>query len=164
MQKTVFIDRDGVINRRRVSDWVKSWQEFEMLDGVPEALKLLGEAGFRIILITNQRCLALNLITRPQLDDIHNEMNNKLIEEGAVGFDDIFVCPHDRHDGCDCRKPKPGMFFQAAKKYPDIIISECFMFGDSDSDEGASIAAGCANFYKIDENNSLLDKVRKYLD
>ena len=162
--KTVFIDRDGVINRRLIGDWVKCWDEFDMLEGVPQALLSLKEAGFRLVLITNQRCLALGKIDRSQLNEIHSKMNESLIQNGGAAFDDIFVCPHDRNDGCDCRKPKPGMFFQATKKYSDIVLEGCHMFGDSDTDEGAAIAAGCKGFYKIDEHNSLLSRVKEYLE
>jgi D-glycero-D-manno-heptose 1,7-bisphosphate phosphatase len=164
MQKTVFIDRDGVINRRLISDWIKTWSEFEMLEGVPKSLRLLKDAGYRVILITNQRCLALGLINRAELDALHVKMNRHLEEQSAASFDDIFVCPHDRDDGCDCRKPRPGMFLHAANKYPDIDLSKCVMFGDSDSDEGAAVAAGCKGFYRIDESTSLLDQVKVYLD
>ena len=163
MTKTVFIDRDGVINRRRVADWVKTWEEFELLEGVPEALKLLKDAGNRLVLITNQRCLALGLINRQQLDDIHDSMNDLIVEKGGAALDDIFVCPHDRHEGCDCRKPKPGLILQAAAKYSDIKVDECPMFGDRDSDEGAANAAGCSAFYRVGEDKSFLDCVKEYL-
>jgi histidinol-phosphate phosphatase family protein len=162
--KTVFIDRDGVINRRLIGDWVKSWNEFEMLSGVPEALKALKDSGFRLVLITNQRCLALKLISREQLDEIHAAMNQALELSGGAAFDDIYICPHDRQDGCDCRKPQPGMLYQAREKYSDIDLSQCVMFGDSDTDEGAAVAAGCAGFYRIDEKFSLLDRVQEYLN
>jgi D-glycero-D-manno-heptose 1,7-bisphosphate phosphatase len=163
MQKTVFIDRDGVVNRRLIGDWVKVWSEFEVLEGVSKAIRLLKDVGFRVVLITNQRCLALGLIDRADLDEIHAQMNRQLEEQSGACFDDIFVCPHDRDDGCDCRKPRPGMFLQAVSKYPDIELSQCVMFGDSDSDEGAAQAAGCKGFYRIDESKSLFDQVKVYL-
>ena len=161
--KTVFLDRDGVINVRPIDDWVKCWEEFHFLDGVPEALKLLKDEGFRLVLITNQRCLALGLITRQQLDDIHALMNQYLVENGSAAFDDIYVCPHDRHEGCECRKPKPGMILQAQSKHMDFSVDDCVMFGDRESDRGAAEAAGCKEFYQINAENSLLDKVREYL-
>ena len=161
--KTVFIDRDGVINRRLIGDWVKKWQEFEMLPGVPEALGKLKHAGYRCILITNQRGIALDLFNFDDLKVLHNKMNEKLIKEGGASFDDIFICPHDRHENCGCRKPKPGLFYQAVEKYSDISLAETVMFGDKDTDREASEAAGCGAFYLVDDENSLLDCVNKFL-
>ena len=161
--KTVFIDRDGVINRRLVGDWVKKWEEFEMLPGVPEALGKLKKAGYRCILITNQRAIALNLFTIDDLSILHQKMNEKLLLEGGGEFDDVFICPHDRHENCNCRKPKPGLFYQAVEKYKDISLAETVMFGDKDTDREASVTAGCGGFYLVDDENSLLDGVNKYL-
>lgn len=163
MAKTVFIDRDGVINRRLIDDWVKVWDEFELLAGVPEALKSLKDAGFRLILITNQRGIAVGKFTRETLDDTHAKMNELISSKGGAPFDAIYVCPHDRHENCGCRKPQPGMILQAAKDYPDIVLTECVMFGDSESDRGAAENAGCKGFYKIDQENSLNDQVKSYL-
>ena len=160
--KTVFIDRDGVINRRLVGDWVKKWEEFDMLPGVPEAIGKLKKAGFRCVLITNQRGIALNLFSFEDLHEIHSKMNEEFEPSGGK-IDDIFICPHDRHENSDCRKPKPGLFFQAAEKYSDIKLSETVMFGDKDTDRQAAEAAGCGSFFLVDEENSLLDCVNKYL-
>ena len=164
MAKTVFIDRDGVINRRLIDDWVKVWDEFELLDGVPEALQKLKDAGFRLILITNQRGIAVGKFTRETLDDTHVKMNELISSKGGAPLDAIYVCPHDRHDNCVCRKPRPGLILQAANDFPDIVLSETYMFGDSESDRGAAENAGCKGFYKIDEKNSLLDQVERYLE
>ena len=163
MKRTVFIDRDGVINKRPVGDWVKSWDEFKLLDGVPQALHLLKAAGCRLILITNQRCLALGLIDNQQLERIHQNMNELIEEKGGARLDDIFVCPHDRHEECDCRKPRPGLIFQAAARYSDIVLEECPMFGDRDTDEQAAAAAGCGTFFRVSDDKSFLDCVREYL-
>ena len=163
MAKTVFIDRDGVVNRRLIDDWVKVWDEFELLDGVPEALKSLKNAGFRLVLVTNQRGLALGRFTRKALNDIHVRMNGLIVAKNGAAFDAIYVCPHDRHENCGCRKPQPGMLLQAVEDYPDIVLSECVMFGDSESDRGAAENAGCKGFYKIDDDHSLFDRVEEYL-
>lgn len=161
--KTVFIDRDGVINRRLVGDWVKTWEEFEMLDGVPEAMGKLKRAGYRCILITNQRGISLNLFDFDQLAEIHQKMNEMMMKEGGGRIDDIFICPHDRHHECNCRKPQPGLFFQAAEKYSDINISETVMFGDKDTDQQAAESAGCGEFFLIDDEHSLLQRVDEFL-
>jgi len=163
MQKTIFIDRDGVVNRRLIGDWVKCWSEFDLLPNVPEALALLKQHGYRLILITNQRALALKLFTAEELDEVHRQMNELIESKGGASFDAIYICPHDRHDNCNCRKPKPGMFFQAKKDFPDIEFSQCSMIGDSDSDGEAAISAGCSRFYKVDETNSLFDCTRQFI-
>ena len=163
-QKTVFIDRDGVINRRLIGDWVKHWEEFDLLDGVPQALALLKANNFRLVLITNQRAIALNLLDFDRVNLLHSQMNDAIVSHGGAAFDAIYICPHDRHEKCDCRKPQPGMFLQAAKDFQDIDLPSCVMFGDSDSDGEAAMAAGCAKFYKIDEEFSLLDLVKQFID
>ena len=161
--KTVFIDRDGVINKRLVGDWVKKWDEFEMLPGVPEAIGLLKKEGFRCLLITNQRGISLKLFDFDGLADVHKKMNEQLLTEGGGQIDDIFICPHDRHHNCDCRKPKAGLFFQAVEKYADIDLKKTAMFGDKDTDRQASEAAGCGSFYLVNDENSLLDCVKEFL-
>ncbi|NQZ56310.1 MAG: HAD-IIIA family hydrolase [Lentisphaeraceae bacterium] len=162
-QKTVFIDRDGVINRRLIGDWVKHWEEFDLLDGVPQALALLKASNFRLVLITNQRAIALNLLDFDRVNQLHSHMNEDIVSKGGAAFDAIYICPHDRHENCECRKPQPGMFLQAAEDFPDINLPSCVMFGDSDSDGEAAIAAGCARFYKIDEKSTLLDLVQDFI-
>ena len=161
--KTVFIDRDGVINRRLVGDWVKSWQEFEMLPGVPEAISKLKAAGYRCILITNQRGISLGLFDFDQLNEIHGTMNESFKQNGGGKIDDIFICPHDRHHNCDCRKPQPGLFFQAAEKYKDISLPETVMFGDKETDRDAAAAAGCGKFFMVSDKCTLLDCVEEFL-
>ena len=150
---TIFVDRDGVVNRRRIDDWVKSWDEFEFLPKAIEGLKLLSDAGCRLILVTNQRAIALGLFSEDDLAEIHDQMLAEMSQYG-VQFDAIYFCPHDRHENCQCRKPKPGMLIQAANDF-SLTLSECIMTGDSESDEAASVAAGCKNFYKVDDERTL---------
>ncbi len=161
--KTVFIDRDGVINKRLIDDWVKKWEEFTFLPGVLDAMALLRKNGYRCLLITNQRGLSLGLFSLQELGEIHQQMNRTLVQNGGGFFDDIFVCYHDRHHDCSCRKPQPGLFFQAVEKYPDIDLSNSVMFGDSESDREAASRAGCGRFYLIDREYSLLDRVVEFL-
>lgn len=158
---TVFVDRDGVVNRRRIDDWVKSWDEFEFLPRAIEGLKLLKDAGCRLILVTNQRAIALGLMTEGGLAEIHAKMQSEMKEQ-SVSFDAIYFCPHDRHENCDCRKPKPGMLIQAANDF-SLTLSECIMLGDSPSDETASVSAGCNKFYKVDEQKTLYKVAQEIL-
>ena len=158
---TVFVDRDGVVNKRLVDDWVKSYDEFEFLPKSIDGLKLLKDAGCRLILVTNQRGIALNLFSEEDLSEIHKSMNDDL-KSFAVEFDAIYFCPHDRHENCKCRKPEPGMLIQAANDF-SLTLNECIMMGDSPSDESASVSAGCKSFYKIDEEQTLYEQAKQIL-
>lgn len=153
-KQTIFIDRDGVVNKRRFNDWVKSWGEFEFLPEAIEGLQLLTKAGFQLILITNQRGIATGAMLEEELLKIHQKMQN-VLKENHSGFEAIYFCPHQR-DSCECRKPKPGLFYKAAKDF-DLDLAECAMIGDSETDRQAAETAGCTTFYKVDEKRSLLD-------
>src|SRR5215472_14026843 len=115
MNRAVFLDRDGVINRKAPSEdeYVTRWEEMEILPGVPQAIALLTRARFRIIVVSNQRSVAKGLITISQLEWIHRQMCDYLARAGAF-IDDIYYCPHDLQPPCSCRKPEPGLLFQAA--------------------------------------------------
>jgi D-glycero-D-manno-heptose 1,7-bisphosphate phosphatase len=139
---TVFLDRDGVINRKPASDdYVKSWDEFEFLPGVLEAIATLHRHGFRIIVVTNQRGIALGRFTEADLKVIHHRMVEVISRPGG-SIDAIYYCPHD-YDCCDCRKPQGGLFFRAQQDYPDISFSESTMIGDSLTDMQAAERIGC---------------------
>ena len=157
---TVFIDRDGVVNRRLMDDYIKDWSEFELLPGVREALLSLKSAGWRTVLITNQRGVSLGIMTREELLALHERMQELL---GDAALDAIYFCPHGKDDGCACRKPRPGMILQAAADFPDIQLDQCCMFGDSDSDGKAAFNAGCPRFFKIVEGYDLLAAVKDWL-
>lgn len=138
--ETVFLDRDGVINRDS-KDYIKCWEEFEFLPGSLAALARLTAAGLRVILITNQSAVNREMITRDTLADIHKHMR-EAIQTGGGRLDDIFVCPHRPDENCACRKPAPGMILAAARKY-GLDLSRCAMVGDSSRDIGCAARAGC---------------------
>ena len=127
MNRAVFLDRDGVINRKLENDYVKSWDEFHFLPDVIEAIKALNEKGlpsseakgYLVIVVTNQRGIARGLMTEKDLEEIHRRMLRELQRHGAR-IDDIFYCPHDIKDNCNCRKPQPGMLIQAQKKWGNL--------------------------------------------
>jgi D-glycero-D-manno-heptose 1,7-bisphosphate phosphatase len=140
-----FLDRDGVINRKPPEGrYVTAWEEFELLPGVPVALRALRERGFRLIVVTNQRGIARGLMTAAAVDSIHDRMNERLRETGAE-VDAVFVCPHEA-DACDCRKPKTGLFTQALERYPDLTLPDSVVVGDSVADLEAGQALGCRVF------------------
>ena len=139
-QKVVFLDRDGVINRDS-PDYIKSWEEFEFLPKSIEAIRLLNLNGFATIIITNQSVINRNMVSREGLEYIHALMK-KEIKSGGGDIKDIFYCPHIPEDGCDCRKPEPGLILQAQKKY-QIDLLDSVMVGDNAKDIECARRAGC---------------------
>ena len=142
--KAVFLDRDGVINRVVVRDKKPyppdSVQELEILPDVPEALHLLKENGFLLIVVTNQPDVGRGTQKRETVEKIHSFLKNQL------PLDDIYVCWHGQDGECDCRKPLPGMLFQAAEKY-GIDLSQSFLVGDRWKDIEAGKLGGCKTVF-----------------
>lgn len=160
-QKAIFLDRDGVINK--YVGFLRDINEFELLDGVAEAIKKINESGYLAIVVTNQPVIARGEVTYEELHEIHNKMETLLGQEGAY-LDAVYYCPHHPHKGyegeipelkieCDCRKPKPGMLLQAAKDF-NIDLKNSWMVGDSDTDIEAGKNAGCQTFF-VNEKNLL---------
>jgi D-glycero-D-manno-heptose 1,7-bisphosphate phosphatase len=143
-QRAVFLDRDGVLNRAFVVEGVPhpptSVAELEILPGVAESLTALSQAGFRLIVVTNQPDIARG---RQSFDGV-NRLNTVL--RAQLQIDDVYVCPHDDQDGCDCRKPRPGMLLCAAQEH-GIDLGHSVMVGDRDRDIQAGRAAGCRTVY-----------------
>ena len=140
LKKVVFLDRDGVINFDS-PNYIKSRCEFKFIPGSIEAISELTLNGFTSFVITNQSALARGLISFEELEEIHNMMKKRVASEGGK-LTEIFFCPHMPNDGCDCRKPQPGMIFQAQRKY-DIDLADAVMVGDSAKDIVCAYNAGC---------------------
>ena len=149
-QKAVFLDRDGTINE--YVGFLKNVDELQLLPGAAEALRHINESGYLAIVVTNQPVIARGEATMDDLHKIHNKMETLLGREGAY-IDDLYYCPHHPDKGfdgeipelkfeCSCRKPKPGMLFEAAEKY-NIDLSRSWMIGDGRIDIEAGRAAGC---------------------
>lgn len=140
MRRAVFLDRDGVLNRTYVRDGVPhpphAPDELEVMPGVPEALALLAARGFALIVVTNQPDVARGTQTRPMIAAINERLR------AALPLDDVVVCYHDTPDGCECRKPRPGMLTAAAAAH-GLDLAGSFMVGDRWSDVAAGDAAGC---------------------
>jgi D-glycero-D-manno-heptose 1,7-bisphosphate phosphatase len=131
--KTVFLDRDGVINRKMPEgQYVTGWEHFDLLPGVPEAIARLNQAGLRVLVVTNQRGVALGLYTAADVDAIHAQLQQDLAKNGAR-IDSFYFCPHDKR-ACNCRKPLPGLFQQAQAQFPEIDPATSLIVGDSLSD------------------------------
>ena len=136
----IFIDRDGVINRNR-QDYVKSWSEFEFLPGAIDGLRRLSQVGWPIIVVSNQSAVGRGLVESQTVDEINARMVSAIRRAGGR-VDDVLYCPHTPEDNCACRKPLPGLFFQAAGRY-NIDLSRSYMIGDAACDVQAAHAAGC---------------------
>ena len=173
-QKAIFLDRDGTINR--YVGFLRDIDDFELIDGVSQAIASINQSEFLSIVVTNQPVIARGEVTEDELSEIHFKMETLLGKDGAY-IDDVYYCPHHPHKGyegeiealkidCACRKPKPGMLLQAAKDH-NIDLVESWMIGDSENDILAGKAAGCKTAYIGKENfgqdisgNSLLDVVK----
>lgn len=131
--KTAFLDRDGVINRKMPEgEYVSRWDQVEILPGVPSAIAKLNQRGLRVIVVTNQRGIALGRYTESDVESIHAQLQQQMARSGAR-VDGFYFCPHDKGE-CDCRKPRPGLFEQAQVDFPEIDSSSSIVFGDSLSD------------------------------
>jgi D-glycero-D-manno-heptose 1,7-bisphosphate phosphatase len=138
---TVFLDRDGVLNRKAPDgDYVKSWDEFAWLPGAREAVHLLNIAGALAVVVTNQRGVARGLMRADDVISIHRRMQDELRQLGAR-LDGIYFCPHETGQ-CRCRKPEIGLFLQARSDFPEIDFSRSFMVGDSLADMEAAYRIG----------------------
>ena len=149
-QKAVFLDRDGTINK--YVGFLRDIDQFELIEGVAEAIKRINASGYLCIVVTNQPVIARGEVTVSQLEGIHNKMETLLGLEGAY-IDGLYYCPHHPHKGfegeipelkfdCECRKPKPGMLLKAAEDF-NIDLSESWMVGDGENDVKAGENAGC---------------------
>ena len=140
-KKVILLDRDGVICKKAPkADYIKKWEEFEFLPGAIEAMKLMEENNYEIYIITNQPGIARGVMTKEDLNIIHKNMSNELSRHG-VKIKGIYQCTHGWDDGCYCRKPKPGMLFQASKDHY-IDLSKAVFIGDDVRDAQTGEAAG----------------------
>ena len=153
MKNVVFLDRDGVINHDS-PDYIKSWSEFEFLPGSLEALKQLTLSRFPIIIITNQSAIHRKMISKEDLDVIH-DMMKKAVQSNGGEIKDIFYCPHIPQDRCDCRKPKSGLIYRAKKRYR-IDLETSIMVGDSAKDIECARNAGCGSAILVKTGNGVM--------
>ena len=149
--KAVFLDRDGVINRAVVRNRKpyppNTLQDLEILPDVPEALNLLKESGFLLIVVTNQPDVGRGIQKKETVEEMH------LFLKKILPLDDIFVCWHGLDGKCECRKPLPGLLIQASEKW-QIDLENSFMIGDRWRDVESGHAAGCKTIfidYQYDE-------------
>ena len=159
MQKAIFLDRDGTINK--YVGFLRNIDDFELLPGAAEAIRRINESGYLTIVITNQPVIARGEVTVSELNRIHQKMETLLGNEGAY-IDGLYYCPHHPDSGfegeikelkfdCECRKPKPGLLLRAAQDF-NIDLSSSWMIGDGKNDVKAGQAAGCKSVLIGDDN------------
>ena len=140
MHRAAFLDRDGVLNRALIRDGrpysPSGLQKVEIPSGVPEACQRLRRDGFLLVVVTNQPEVARGRLTRRSVEEINDFLRSR------IPLDDVRVCYHDDLDGCDCRKPKPGMLLAAARDL-NISLNRSFLVGDRWRDIEAGRRAGC---------------------
>ena len=142
MHRAAFLDRDGVINRKAPEgQYVTRWEEMHFLPDAAGAIALLNQAGFRVIVVSNQRCVAKGLVTERELESLHERMCGALSRSGAT-IDAVYYCPHELRPPCGCRKPKPGLLLNAARAH-SVDLPASWMIGDSEIDVEAGRNAGC---------------------
>jgi D-glycero-D-manno-heptose 1,7-bisphosphate phosphatase len=135
----VFLDRDGVLNRKPpAGDYIRSWQQFTLVPAAVEWIRLFNAMGLLVIIVTNQRGVALGLMQQADVDEIHDRMIQEFQQRGAR-IDDVFCCPHPEN-ACECRKPKPGLVLQACRKW-NLDLTRSILIGDSDIDR--KLAENC---------------------
>ena len=158
-QKAIFLDRDGTINK--YVGFLRDIDDFELIEGASKAIKMINQSGYLAIVVTNQPVIARGEVSWDELHEIHKKMETLLGKEGAY-IDGLYICPHHPDKGfegerpeykfdCECRKPKPGLLFQAARDF-NIDLSLSYMIGDSERDVEAGKNARCRESLMIETN------------
>ncbi|MDZ7361902.1 MAG: D-glycero-beta-D-manno-heptose 1,7-bisphosphate 7-phosphatase [candidate division KSB1 bacterium] len=148
LNRAVFLDRDGTINEE--INYLSRPEQLRLLDGAAEAIRLLNQAGFKVVIVTNQAGVARGYFSEETVQEIHRALENLLGENGAH-VDAVYYCPHHPDAGhgvyktdCQCRKPRPGMLEKAAAEL-GLDLRQAFVIGDKISDLQAGRAVGCQN-------------------
>jgi len=139
--KTIFLDRDGVINKEK--GYLHKIKDFEFISGVFETCRYLQGLNYKIIIITNQSGISRGLYTENDFQIINNWMISEF-KKNDINILDVFHCPHSPESNCNCRKPKPGMLIKAKNKYK-IDMQNSWMLGDKESDIIAANNSGITN-------------------
>ena len=158
---TVILDRDGTLNERAPrAQYVTAPEDFNWLAGALEALRRFNEAGWRVIVVSNQAGIARGAMTEADLGQIHERMKSE-VEEAGGHIDAIYYCPHGWDEGCECRKPRPGMLFQAQRAF-HLDLTRTPFVGDDERDGQAAAAAGCP-FFLVSDQEPLIEITQRLL-
>lgn len=162
-QWTLFLDRDGVINTRIVDGYVMDKQDFILIDGVLEAMKIFRPLFQRIIIVTNQQCVGKELCSWDTISEVHRYMLS-LFADAGTPIDAVCCCPHKASENCDCRKPKIGLACQAKTLFPEIDFQQSIMVGDMPTDLLFGRNCGMKTVFVGDKSLILHDEVRQNAD
>jgi histidinol-phosphate phosphatase family protein len=161
-EPTLILDRDGVLNRKPPqAQYVRNWSEWEWLPGSLEALGLLREAGYRTIIASNQPGIGRGVMSEADLKAVHDRMMREIAQAGGR-IEAIYHCPHYWEDGCECRKPAPGLLYQAQQDF-HLDLTRTPFIGDDERDAAAAASADCP-FHRVTSTRSLLDVTRQLLE
>lgn len=139
--KLIILDRDGVINHDSDA-FIKTPDEWQAIPGSLDAIERLNQAGYTVVVATNQSGISRKLFSMATLNQIHQKMH-VLVEQAGGAIDAVFFCPHQGEDDCDCRKPKPGMLHDIARRY-GLSLKDTPCVGDSLRDLQAGFSVGCS--------------------
>ena len=153
MYDTLFLDRDGVINQKLEGRYVTNFNEFVFVKNSDLAIRKLHKIFKRILIVTNQQGIGKGIMTEDDLNLLHLQMQRKLNPDFDL-IDKIYFCPCLVGDSCNCRKPKTGMLEEAKLDFPEIIIKNSFLIGDSESDIEAGNKFGLKTI-KVNETYTL---------
>jgi histidinol-phosphate phosphatase family protein len=142
----VFFDRDGVVNASPGPGYVERWEDFHLLPGFVKALAVVRAKGYDAVVVTNQRGVSLGRVAAGTVADMHDRLRAVLLRRHGLALLDVLVCPHGNEDGCGCRKPRPGMLLEAARRH-GIDLAASWMVGDNPRDVQAGQAAGCRTVF-----------------
>jgi D-glycero-D-manno-heptose 1,7-bisphosphate phosphatase len=172
--RAIFIDRDGTLNEE--VGYITEMAQFRLFDYAAESIRMINDAGWRAVIITNQAGIARGHYSEEFLCQLHTQMESALLEQGAR-LDAIYYCPHHPDYGeppyrqdCDCRKPRPGMIEKAAKEF-SLDLKECYFIGDRMSDVETGHSAGARSVmvmtgygqqeYREDNSDGRVDRTRR---
>jgi D-glycero-D-manno-heptose 1,7-bisphosphate phosphatase len=141
LDRCVFFDRDGIVNVSPGPGYVARWDDFELLPGFIEVLRLVDRRGYSAVVVTNQRGVARGVVDLDAVVRIHRKLREQLAGEHGLALLDVLMCPHDEGE-CECRKPRPGMLLEAARRH-GLDLEASWMIGDSERDVEAGRRAGC---------------------
>lgn len=153
---SLFLDRDGTINKRLPGTYVMDWDQFEFLEGAVDGIAELSSLFGNIVIVTNQQGIGKGLMTHERLHDIHDQMMERITYNGGR-IDEIYYCPDLAADMPACRKPEPGMALQAAQDFPSIVFTKSIMVGDTESDMQFGRRLGMVTALILDGDNGHME-------
>ena len=147
MNKYVVLDRDGVINRVTRGEYITSPEMIDLLPGAARAIAQLNAQGYAVIVVSNQQCVALGLLTQKGLDLVSESLRAVLRSEGAT-IEEFFYCTHLKTAACECRKPQPGLLLEAQRRF-GFDLAATYFVGDMFSDVVTAKNAGCRSIFTL---------------